>query len=123
MSTQKMTVILVSMALAILAGLLYLAIVGNVWAVGILFSGWTLVCVIIGYGLAVWQQSQAAAREQQAFVVNARENLQIMSAMQTVQNKQNQTLMAQLNQAARLPAPADQWGLSVEDGIFSELES
>ncbi|NJN98209.1 MAG: hypothetical protein HC875_31035 [Anaerolineales bacterium] len=56
-------------------------------------------------------------------MANTRENLAIMGAMQSIQNKQNQALMQQLNQAARLPAQAAPGGfLSVEDGIFSELE-
>lgn len=123
MNTQKMIFALAVMGLAILSGLFYLATEGSTIAAAVLFSLWTIFCVVIGWGLSIIQQRSAAAREQQAFMNNAKENLGIMGAMQSIQSKQNQDLMRQLNQAARLPAQAAPGGfLSVEDGIFSELE-
>ena len=124
MNTQKMIVILVSMALATIGGLLYLAMAGNTWAVGILFGGWTIICLAVGFGGAVWQYRAMAARTQQSFMANAKENLALMGAMQTVQNRQNQTLMSQLSTVARLPqAPAPVDSLLIEDGIFNELDA
>lgn len=124
MNTQKLIFSLAVMGLAILSGLFYLATEGSTIAAAVLFSLWTILCVVIGWGLSIIQQRSATAKEQQAFMNNARENLAIMGAMQTVQNKQSAGLMAQLNQAARLPAQAAPGGfLSVEDGIFSELEN
>lgn len=123
MNTQKAVVILTTMALAVIGGLLYLAMEGSTWAAGILFSGWSILCVIIGWSLSMIQQEKAATKEQEAFSANLKENLAIMSAVQTVQNKQNQTLLNQLGTVARLPQPAAPIdSLLIDDGIFEELE-
>lgn len=124
MNTQKAVVILTTLALAVIGGLLYLAMVGNVWAAGILFSGWSILCVVIGWSLSMIQQDKATTKEQQAFSANLKENLTIMSAVQTVQNKQNQSLMSQLGQVSRFPqaAPDLSAALLIDDGIFQELE-
>lgn len=124
MNTQKAVVILTTMALAVIGGLLYLAMVGNVWAAGILFSGWSILCVVIGWSLSMIQQDKAAAKEQQTFMSNAKENLAIMGALQSVQNKQNQSLMQQLGQVSRFPqaGPDLSASLLIDDGIFEELE-
>lgn len=119
-----MVVVLVVMALAVLGALLYLAMVGNVWATGILFSGWSILCVVIGWSLSMVQQDKAASKEQQAFSANLKENVTLMAAMQTVQNRQNQGLMSQLITTPRLPSPsmgAD--GLVIDNAIFDELEA
>lgn len=124
MNTPKAIVILSFLAVAIIGGLLYLAIVGNVWAAGILFSGWSILCLITGWSLSMIQQGKAAAQEQQTFMSNAKENLAIMGALQSVQNKQNQSLMQQLGQVSRLPqvGPDLSASLLIDDGIFEELE-
>lgn len=125
MNTQKTVVILVSLGLAALGGLFYLATEGNTLAAAVLFSLWTIVCVVIGWGLSIVQQRAAAAREQQAFMANAKENLALMGAIQSVQNRQNAGLIQQLNQAARLPRQGPGPGLDsllIEDAVFSELE-
>ena len=124
MNTPKAIVILTTMALAVIGGLLYLAMVGNVWAAGILFSGWSILCVVIGWSLSLIQQDRSAAKEQQNFMTNAKENLSMMAAMQTVQNRQNQTLLNQLGAVARLPqaAPPLADSLLIDDGIFEELD-
>ena len=123
MNTPKAIVILTTMALVVIGGLLYLAMAGNVWAAGILFSGWTILCVVIGWSLSLIQQARSATKEQQNFMANAKENLSMMAAMQTVQNRQNQTLLQQLGSVARLPqaAPALADSLLIDDGIFEEL--
>lgn len=125
MNTPKAIVILSFLAVAVIGGLLYLAMVGNVWAAGILFSGWSILCVVIGWSLSMIQQDKATSKEQQAFSANLKENLAIMSAVQTVQNKQNQSLMSQLGQqVSRFPqaAPDLSAALLIDDGIFQELE-
>jgi hypothetical protein len=53
---------------------------------------------------------------------NAQENLSIMSALQNIQSKQNQTLMQQLGQVSRLPQPQQPF-VTIENGIFDELEN
>ena len=127
MNTQKAIVILSTMALATIGGLLYLAMAGNVWATGILFSLWTVLMIVTGWGLSIFQQGRATAKEQSAFLANAKENLALMASMQSVQNRQNQTLMQQLGTVARLPQAGPGLDLSksllIEDGLFEELES
>lgn len=123
MNTQKATVILTTMGLATLGGLFYLATEGNTLAAAVLFSLWTIFCVVIGWGLSIIQQSKAAAREQQSFIANAKENLAIMAATQKVQNLQNQAVQQQLATANRLPAPGVDLStaLDIQDAVFSEL--
>lgn len=124
MNTPKAIVILSFLAVAVIGGLLYLAMAGSTWATGILFSGWSILCLVIGWSLSMLQQRQAAAKEQHDFMANAKENLAIMGAMQTVQNRQNQTLMNQLSTAARLPQPGPGGdSLIIDSTIFDELES
>lgn len=125
MNTPKAIVILSFLAVAVIGGLLYLAMAGSTWATGILFSGWSILCLVIGWTLSLIQQGKAASNEQQAFMSNAKENLAIMGAMQTVQNRQNQTLMSQLSTAARLPqpGPGQPDSLIIDTAIFDELES
>jgi hypothetical protein len=127
MNTNKAVVILATLGLATVGGLLYLAMAGNVWAVGVLFGGWTLLVLVIGYGLATLQQHLADKRDERAFQANAKENTAIMqsnfmmmAAAQKAQNLQNQTYQQQL--AARLPAaPGLGDALMIEDAVFSEL--
>ncbi len=130
MNTQKALVILAAMGLATVGGLLYLAMAGNAWGVGVLFGGWTLIVLVIGYGLATLQQYLAAKREQQNFQANAKENAAIMqgnfmmmAAAQKVQNLQNQAMQQQLTTAARLPQPGPDLSaaLDIQDAVFSEL--
>ncbi len=121
MNTQKLIFSLAVMGLAILAGLFYLATEGSTIAAAVLFSLWTIFCVVIGWILSIIQQRQTAAREQRAFMANMRENLAIMGAAQKVQNLQNQNLMQQLNRLPAQAAPGD--SLLIEDAIFSELEN
>jgi hypothetical protein len=130
MNTQKAIVVLTTMGLATIGSLLYLAMVGNVWAVGVLFGGWTLIVLIVGYGLATLQQHLADKREQRNFQANAKENAAIMqgnfmmlAAAQKAQNLQNQAMQQQLATANRLPQPAPILDevFPVEEGIYREL--
>jgi uncharacterized membrane protein YeiB len=111
--------------LVILAGLTALtlaAVAGSLLAAVILAVLVTVLLVGIGAGIALAVQRLANEKSQADFVNNAKENLAIMSSLQSVQNRQNQTIMQQLGQAARLPSPAN--GVDnflIDDGIFSEL--
>ena len=122
MNTQTAIVILVVLILAVIGALLYLAMAGNVVASSILFALWSVFCIVIGWLLSYLQNRTQDTREQESFVNNAKENLALMSAMQSVQNKQNQTLMQQLGRAARLPDPDNGSTLLISDHIFDELE-
>jgi hypothetical protein len=117
-------VIVFSMLLATVAGLIYLAMGGDTWATGILFSIWSIICVAVGAGIVIVVNNNQAAREQRDFTNNLKENLTLMSAMQSIQNKQNSTIMQQLDKAVRLPHPtADSDNiLQIPESIFSELE-
>lgn len=122
MNTQTAVVVLVVLILAVIGGLIYLAMGGNVVASSILFALWSIFCVVVGWLLSYLQNRTQASREQQAFSANVKENLAIMGALQNVQNKQNATLMSQLGRAARLPETDNGSTLLIDDGVFSELE-
>ena len=114
--------------LATVAALVYLASQGViVAAVGV---GVIIAVLLIGLGvvltlLASWA---GAKREQATFTANARENLALINAMQTVQNRQNAMLLRQgcsVDLAQRsLPGgdglAAD--ALTVDAGLFDELD-
>lgn len=54
---------------------------------------------------------------------NARENLVIMNAMQTVQNKQNQALLQQVRKLPQpQPAIPNEPSFTVEEGVFEQLD-
>ena len=80
---------------------------------------------IIGIGLAynLIATKITIDNQQRTFLDNAKENLGIMSAMQSIQNKQNSSIMSQLGRVARLPEPTQPAiGLEVDDIIFEEME-
>jgi uncharacterized membrane protein YeiB len=111
--------------LVILAGLTALtlaAVAGSLPAAVILAVLVTVLLVGIGAGIALAVQKLANEKSQADFVANAKENLALMSSLQSVQNRQNQTIMQQLSQAARLPLPANGAdNFFIDDGIFNEL--
>lgn len=125
MNTQKLILILSTMVLAILAGLVWLAVQGVTLAIVILTVLATVGLIGVGVGFTLIHIKIAADRQQAQFTDNASENLQIMSAMQSVQNKQNQTLMSQLGAAHRLPQapPQANGNFLIESGIFDDLEA
>jgi len=114
--------------LALIALLVYLAAQGSLAALITLAVIVTVVLIALGALIALLGQRLANEKAQQDFRDNAKENLAIMQSMQQVQNKQNQTLMQQLNQAARLPAPSppgrpkNGQPLIIDDRIFDGLE-
>lgn len=123
MTNQKMLVVLVAMLLTTAAGLVWLAMAGNIWAAGILFSVWTLACVVVGAGIVSYVNVARAREEQANFAANAKENLQMMALMQKVQNMQNQSLMQQVGRMPQLMLPSNGTdNFLIEDGIFDELE-
>jgi membrane-bound ClpP family serine protease len=121
---------LLILLLLMLAGLVYTASEGNVFAAGALGAILAIVCILIGVGLTVLAIHASGRREQATFSANARENLQIMSAMQRVQNAQNTALMRQAVAASRGLPPGQSSGslsglgdaLLMEEDVFSELE-
>lgn len=112
--------------LAVLAGLIYAASLGMITAIVTLAVLLTIVLTAMGAGIALAATKMMTDKAQKAFMDNAQENLSIMAALQRIQNQQNQTLMQQLGQVARLPQPEPQLNLKdsllIEDGIFEELE-
>lgn len=122
MSTQVLILTLILIGLAILAGLVWLAILGYLIAYVILTG--LAVAGLIAFGLSYGfiYQKIAADRQQQLFMDNAQENLSIMQNLQRIQNEQNKGLMQQLGQVNRLPQQPASNGFLISDGIFDELE-
>jgi len=96
-------------------------------AIAILSALAAVVLILIGVLIADVGHIMEAKREQAAFSANADENLKIISAMQTIQNRQNAMLLRQVREARRsLPAPEDDDAIDallIDDSIFSELEN
>lgn len=86
----------------------------------------TVALVALGAGITLAVQRMANEKSQADFVNNAKENLMLMQQAQRVQNLQNQTIMDQLNRAARLPEPSNGYepagGLLIDSDIFAELD-
>lgn len=112
------------MVLAIIALLIYAAMLGSLIAVAILAVLATVLLVGLGAGIALATQRMANDKAQVDFVNNAKENLAMMQAMQRLQNAQNQTIMSQLGQVARLPEPPRDLdsALLIDEGLFSDLD-
>ena len=125
MNTQTLILTLTILTLAILAALVWLAILGYVLAYVGLAVLVTIILIGLGLSFGLIHQKIASDRQQQAFIDNAQENLSIMNTLQTIQNKQNQTLMQQLGAVSRLPQPQRPTNNNflIEDGIFDELEN
>ena len=121
---------LLILLLLMLAGLVYMASEGNVFAAGALGAILAIACILIGVGLTILAIHASGRREQTAFNANARENLQIITALQRAQNLQNTALMRQAVAASRGLPPGQSSGslsglgdaLLIEDDVFSELE-
>jgi len=122
MTTQGLILWLILLLTAILAVLVWLAALGYILAYIGLAVLTTVSLIGLGLSFGLVHTKIAAERQQQMFIDNAQENLSIMSALQSVQNKQNQNLMQQLGQVSRLPQPGQQNGFMIADGIFDELE-
>lgn len=112
--------IFILILLIFLSVLIYAASAGMMTAIVILAIIGTVTLIAVGAGIVILAVRIMSEKEQKAFRDNTRENLAIMNAMQSVQNKQNATL---LQQVGKLPASSDIAGaLLIEDGIFAELE-
>lgn len=120
MSTQTLIWRLVVLYLLLIGALIWLTMTGYTFAL----VGLTVLVTVslLGVGLVfglgyLWQSGK---QQEAAFMNNARENLAIMSAMQTLQNKQNQALLKQVKQlpdgGPTMPA------LVFEEGVFDELD-
>ena len=120
---NKFTFTFFLLALALLAGLIWLTSEGNIAAAIVLGAVAAIVLILTGFGLSALAGYLHAKREQANFTANARENLTIMAAMQKVQNQQNAQLMRQIRQTPALPAgPLDIDALTFDEGIFSQLD-
>ena len=119
---NKFSFILVLIALIIggLAGLIWSANQGNTTASFVLGILLAVTLVTVGFVLYGVSSHIQYRREQKQFSTNIKENLGVMAAMQSVQNKQNALL---LKQTRALPAPPDEAAiLDFDDAIFSELD-
>lgn len=117
MNNYTVTLILL---LGFLGVLIYGASIGLVTAIVTLAVIATVALIAVGAGIVILAVKLMAEKEQKAFRDNTKENLAIMNAMQTVQNKQNAAL---LQQVGKSPVSNDIAGaLLIEDGIFAELE-
>ena len=121
MNTQSL--IFSFLVIGTLAGLVWLATMGSLMAVITLSVITTILIFLAGSLLTIKTVKVMNDRAQQQFYDNAQENLGIMQQLQSIQNKQNQTLMQQLGQVSRLP---DNNGykpvFQIEDTVFNELE-
>ncbi len=120
MSTQ--TLIFSFLMVALLTGLVWLAVSGFIIAV-IMLSVLTTILVFLAGGLLTMKTvSVMNDKAQQDFYDNAQENLGIMNQLQTIQNKQNSTLMQQLGQVSRLPDKGNGYNpvFDIDDELFLE---
>jgi hypothetical protein len=124
MNTQALILWLVLILLAVIAGLVWLAVAGYIIGYILLAILGTVLLVGLGEVFSIIRDKIAAQRQQQAFMDNAQENLSIMQTLQGIQNQQNTALLKQLGQVSRLPQQQSntQGVLLIEDGIFDELE-
>lgn len=116
----------VTLILATLAGLIYLANEGHLGAIVTLAVLLTILLIALGAGITWLSIAQMSKQQERQFRDNVSENIGIMRNMQSLQNQQNQTLMQQLNTVSRLPQPQPGIDVSksllIENGIFEELE-
>lgn len=122
MNTQGLVLLLVIMGLTVIGFLTWLATEGSGIAIALLAMLITATLLLAGAGIGYFFQRQASEREQQSFVDNSRENLEIMRQMQSLQNSQNTQLLKQVSSANRLPQPDNGNGLLIESNIFDELD-
>lgn len=122
MSKYTMYLIMFLIVFLALAGLVWLAMEGNVIAIIIVAVLGACALMSIGQVFEIIRKRQ----EQAGFWLNAKENIGTIMAIQNVQNKQNEAITRQLGQVARLPQPTAGVNLNdifpVEEGIYSELD-
>lgn len=111
-----------SVLLLATVALFYLAVKGNIWAIGVMVSVWTIFCVIVGALIVGYVVKIQSAKEQENFILNAKENLQVVQNQQRLQNMQAESLMKQLGQASRLQMPEPENAFIIDSDVFSELD-
>ncbi len=121
MSTQTLIFLLTIILLMVIGSLVWLAAEGYLIGYILLAILGTVLLVGLGEILSLAREKIAAQRQQQVFLDNAAENMDIMRQLQTIQNQQNSTLMQQLSKVARLPQAKSNGHLLIEDGVFDEL--
>jgi hypothetical protein len=121
MSKYTMYLIMFLTVFLALAGLVWLAMRGNLIAIIIVTVLGACGLMSIGQVFEIIRKRQ----EQAGFWLNAKENIATILAIQNVQNKQNEAITRQLGQVARLPQPTPGVSLDevfpVEEGIYTEL--
>jgi hypothetical protein len=122
MKATTLIFLLVLLGLVIFGALAYFAASGYGFAYVLLGMFGATVLISIGLVYNLIANKINADSQQRAFLDNAKENLSIMSALQSIQNKQNSTLLQQLGHVQRLPEPKPNGGILIEDGVFDELE-
>jgi hypothetical protein len=123
MTTQTLIWRLTLLYLALVITLGWLAFEGYILALVALTILVTVSIFGIGLLFGLGYLRQAGKQQQDAFVNNARENLAIMNAMQSLQNKQNQALLQQVRQLPN-PSSTEQSGptFNIEEGVFEQLD-
>lgn len=119
MNTQTLILVLTIIALAILAGLIYLATAGVVIAYVTLAVIATAGLIGLGLGVGIIHQRIAADRQQSDFVANAKENMQLLQQQQRLLNAMNQNSI--VRNGHNQPPPVG-GNFLIEDGIFDDLD-
>ena len=123
MNNLFLTLILVVALIATIGVLIWFATGGSVIAGFVLGILTAAVMIFAGSGISLIQTYIASKREQENFQANAKENLNIMLAMQKIQNSQNTQLLRQarelplLGQNGTPPTPS----FDFAENIFDEL--
>ncbi len=119
MNTQGLVFLLMIMGVMVVGFLTWLANEGSGIAIALLSMLITATLLLAGAGIGYFFQRQASEREQQTFVDNSRENLQIMREMQSLQNSQNTQLLKQVT-SAKMTQP-DNGNLLIEAEVFDNI--
>jgi uncharacterized protein HemX len=99
--------VLGSLALSV-GALIWYTSQGSVAAAMTLGGLIALVLVTVGFGMSQLSEWLNQRRNQQNFVANAQENMAIMANTQKVLNSQNQQLLRQAREVAKLPSGEDE---------------
>ncbi len=121
MNTQTLILVLILMALAILAGLVWLAILGYILAYVVLAVLVTVALIALGLSFGLIHQKMTNDRQQADFVANAKENMQLLQQQQRALNAMNQNSLVR-NGHSQLPAPAGSGNFTIDHAAFDELD-
>ncbi|MBE0670065.1 MAG: hypothetical protein IH588_05725, partial [Anaerolineales bacterium] len=77
--------VFLALLLMVASGLFYLAMNGNLLAIIVMASVWTICCVLAGSLIVIHVVKVQNDKAQQDFIANSRENLQIVQNQQRLQ--------------------------------------